>query len=52
MRKHIAIKSEMQFRAEDLKSLQEQRNFLLLWRKLTPAQKSAVQKLIETMLER
>lgn len=26
MRKHIAIKSEMQFRAEDLKSLQEQRN--------------------------
>lgn len=26
MRKHISIKTEMQFRAEDLKSLQEQRN--------------------------
>ena len=33
-------------------TLQEQRNFLLLWRKLTPAQKNAVQKLIETMLEK
>lgn len=32
--------------------LQEQRSFLLLWRKLTPAQKNAVQKLIETMLEK
>ena len=33
-------------------TLQEQRNFLLLWRKLTPAQKNAIQKLMETMLEK
>lgn len=33
-------------------TLQEQRNFLQLWSKLTPAQKNAVQKLIETMLEK
>lgn len=33
-------------------TLQEQRNFLLLWRKLTPSQKNVVQRLIETMLEK
>ena len=33
-------------------TLQEQRNFLLLWEKLTSSQKSAIEKLIEAMLEK
>jgi len=32
-------------------TLQEQRNFLLLWEKLTSSQKSAIEKFIEAMLE-
>lgn len=48
----IEKENQPERKSSTVPSLQEQRNFLLLWRKLTPAQKSAVQKLIETMLER
>ena len=32
-------------------TLKERQNFLMLWRKLTPSQKNAIEKLIEAMLE-
>ena len=48
----MSIEKEKQPKNSTVPPLQEQRDFLLLWREQTPSQKNAIEKRIEAMLEK
>ena len=48
----MSIEKEKQPKKSTVPPLQEQRDFLLRWRELTPSEKSAIEKCIEEMIEK